>query len=150
MSKQKVKASKGKGEKSAEIADLKDKLARLFADYDNARKRFEGERLELENYYKGSIVLKLIPALEMLEKAQSHLNDEGLELALKVFTETLKSEGFEKVTASEGDDFDESLHEAIDIVPGGEEGQIAEVVQPGWQRVDGQVLRHTKVKVYKN
>jgi molecular chaperone GrpE (heat shock protein) len=92
------------------------------------------------------IVLKLLPTLDILESAQKHLNDQGLAIAIGEFKNVLKEEGIEEINTS--GIFDEAIHEALELVPGGKDGHIAEVVMPGYKFIDGLVIRHAKVKVY--
>lgn len=149
MKNQKVKTKEKEVKENADQAsELKNQLARALADYDNLRKRTESDMAQLQRTAGLKIVLKLLPTLDILESAQKHLKDQGLAIAISEFKNVLKEEGIEEID-SKGT-FDESLHEAIDLVSGGKEGEIAEVVMPGYRFIDGLVIRHAKVKVYKN
>lgn len=131
-----------------EAVELKALLARALADYDNLRKRTDADRAQLQRNASLGIVLKLLPTLDILESAQKHLKDQGLAIAINEFKNVLKDEGIEEINTA--GQFDEGLHEALDLVTGGKDGEIAEVVMPGYKFVDGLVIRHAKVKVYKS
>lgn len=147
----KIKSTKKKVETSDETAELKSQLARALADYDNLRKRIERERDESKYLSKLIVISRFLPVFDMFEDAQKHTNDMGLGIALKVLSDTLKDEDIEEISASEGSAFDHELHEAIDTVVNAEkeDGTIAEVVLKGYRFKGGPVIRHSKVKVYK-
>lgn len=145
-----MKKKKIKIDESAEvIADLKNSLARALADYDNLVKRMDKEREMMGVITKTRFVLQLLPGLDMLYDAQSHLNDAGLAMTIQTFEQVLIDEGFVKVTATPGDAFDETSHEAIELVddPSHKDGSILEVTMVGWKRTDGTLVRPAKVKV---
>lgn len=143
------KKKKGKKE-NKEISNLKDQLARALADYDNLSKRVEREQEGFVKFASGGLIAKIIPVIDMFESAQEHLKDQGLEIALKELKDVLKEEGVEKINAQKGDEFDEELHEAVDVVENGKgsEGKIADVLLSGWKYSDGLILRPVKVKVF--
>lgn len=134
-----------------ELDNLKNQLARALADYDNLVKRSDRERLELQKIVAARFVGRLLPIVDMLSDAMKHSQDPGLAIILQQFKDTLKSEGFEEITLQVGDEFDALTSEVIDTVGGepNQDGTIAEVLQSGWQYIDGSVVRHAKVKVYK-
>lgn len=134
-------------EKVDEAANLKVQLARALADYDNLRKRTESEKSVWMKFAKQDLLVKLLPVLDTLEVAQKHLNDQGLLMAITQFKNVFKEEGIEEITDNEN--FNEELHEAIDVVEGGVKGTIAEVLQKGYKFVDGSIIRPVKVRVYK-
>jgi len=137
---------------NSESAVIKEQLARALADYENLRKRVEREREEGKYLSKLVVVSRLLPVFDMFTDAQKHLNDPGLGIALKVLSDTLGDEGIKEITAEEGSEFDPQLHEAIDTITNSEKAQntIAEVSLKGYKFIDGPVVRHAKVKVYKN
>lgn len=138
-----------KEQESEKVKVLQAQLARALADYDNLGKRVERERLELVQYAGTRIVKNLLPILDMLEQAQKHVADPGLTITLQQFREVLKLEGYEEIKTKVGDEFDENLHEVIEVVPGESENTVSEVIQSGWTRSDGFVIRPVKVKVFK-
>lgn len=143
MKKQKDLALKNENE------ELKNQLARALADYDNLRKRVERERGELVQSSSARIVSNLLPIIDMLLNAQNHLQDSGLAIVVQELKEVLKQEGYIEIVTNQGDEFDANLHEAIDTIDGEDEGKIAEILENGWKRTDGFIVRPTKVKVYK-
>jgi len=129
---------------------LQAQLARTLADYDNLSKRVERKTLELGVHIRSQFLVELLPAIEMLYAVQSHLNDPGLALSIKQFEDTISEQGIEKVEPKAGDDFDENLHEAVEVEENEKKsGKIAELSQKGWKSKDGSVIQHAKVKVFK-
>lgn len=123
-------------------------LVRALADYQNLIKRTEREKSELLSRANKNIVEDLLPVLDQLNRAQAHLKDQGLEMALEQFKNVLTQKGVETINANPGDIFDVGLHEAVETVEGGKHGTIAKVRENGFKWKDGQVLRPTKVEVY--
>lgn len=143
------KSKKEEVEAQAEVVEeLKNQLARALADYDNLRKRTEGEREVWIKFASQNILAKLLPVLDTLEVAQKHLNDQGLAIAVSQFKNVLKEEGLEEVRPESGEKFDHNLHEAVESVKGGKHGDVAETILAGWKFTDGPVVRIAKVKVY--
>src|SRR6185369_6385079 len=83
-------------EKQLEIDNLKNQLVRALADYQNQNKRFQEERQQIFTAASQNVLENLIPVLDILEKAQEHLKDQGLELAIGQFKHVLKEEGLEE------------------------------------------------------
>jgi len=145
------KMSKGKNQKAKvneEAELLKSQLVRTLADYDNLVKRIERERAEFGKFASVSVIVKLLPVLDNLESAQIHLKDQGLAISIMEFKKVLSEEGLTEIKPKVRDAFDENLMEVIETVPGEEKGKIAELVLIGWKYLEGQVVRHAKVKVY--
>jgi len=145
----KAKSEKGKG-KSLETEVLKNQLARALADYDNLRKRVERERQDIEKFVSLRLILRLLSVFDTLEVAQSHLKDQGLQIAVGEFRKVLEEEGLEEIRPARGEKFNHDIHEAIESVSGGKEGEIVEVVLSGWKFKDGPVVRVAKVKATKS
>jgi molecular chaperone GrpE len=143
-------------EKQIEIDNLKNQLVRALADYQNQNKRFQEERAQIFVYASQSVLENLIPVLDILEKAQEHLQDQGLGMAISEFKRVLKDEGLEEIKPEVHNPFDHELMEVVESVSGdGEKGAVAETVLPGWKFKDGkdlpagrQVVRFAKVKVF--
>lgn len=127
---------------------LKEQLARVLADYDNLRKRVELDKQDFEKLANLRLVLKLLPVLDVLKKAQEHVKDAGIAVTIKEFEDALKQEGIEEIKVNAGDGFDPETMEVIEVVPGSEDNTVSEVSLPGWRFVDGPVVRHAKVKVF--
>ncbi len=130
-----------------ELEQLKNQLARSLADYDNLVKRTEVEKAVWMSFAKKELLVKLLPVVDSLETAQKHLKDPGLDLVLGEIRKVFESEGIVEIKAD--GEFDENFHEAIDTVAGGKKNIVAEVLQKGYKFIDGEVIRHAKVRVYK-
>lgn len=124
--------------------DLTNNLKRALADYQNLKKRSEEERLSFAKFSAGAILLKLLPVLDDLERAQSHLKDEGLNLALKQFISVLESEGVREIPVL-NQPYDVKSAECIELVSGSKD-QVVEVIIKGYTLYD-RILRPAKVKV---
>lgn len=135
--------------RKSNITDLRNQLARALADYDNLRKRVEREKEGFGKLANLRLVLKLLPVLDVLKRAQIHLKDQGVAMTIGQFEDALKQEGIEEIKTKVGDKFDPGLHEAIEVVPGKGDNMISEVSLTGWKFIDGPVIRHAKVKVSK-
>lgn len=133
---------------SLEMEQLKNQLARALADYDNLRRRTDEEKTLWIKFASGTIITKLLTILDMLEKTQEHLKDQGLAIAIVEFKRILNDEGVEEILPKVGDEFAHDLHEVIETVEGKDKNKISEIVVPGWKYKEGQVLRYAKVKVY--
>ncbi len=133
-----------------EVQLLKAQLIRALADYDNLRKRTEEEKLTWIAFATQKFIQNLLPVLDSFEAAQEHLGDSGLAIAIGQFKDLLKQEGLEEIRPKQGESFDENLMEVTEVVVGNKENnnKISELVLPGWRFVNGQVIRHAKVKVY--
>ena len=139
--------------KEAEAAEANDKYTRLFAEYDNFRKRTAKEK---EGIYADAYIdalAQILPVLDNLERAAAFENSDaevlrkGLELTLKSFSETLEKMGVKEIEAL-GKTFDPNVHNAVmhvdDEAYG--ESEVVEVFAKGYARGD-KVLRHSMVKV---
>lgn len=138
------KVSKNKEEKKV----LEERLARALADYQNLVKRVDRERVEIISRANSNLLKDFLPILDILEVAQSHLNDQGLGMALAQSKCVLAQHGVKEVEAKIGDQFDAQEHEATDSIEGDDVGKIAEIVRKGYKWQDGMILRPTQVKVY--
>ena len=127
-----------------EIEDLTHKWKRALADYQNLERRIAAEKEDFVKFSSSSLISKILPALDSLEKAQKYLNDEGLDLALKQLRQVLEEEGLERMEVL-GRQFDPVEMECCELCQGDEE-KVIEEVQPGY-RLGGKVLRCAQVKV---
>jgi len=125
----------------------KEKYIRALADYQNLEKRTETERGQIQTFAGLVVIEKLLPVVDLLEKAQEHLKDQGLELALKELHAFFQALGVEKIDVV-GKKFDPYSMDCVDIVPGGEENTVVSVFTPGY-RMHHKVIRPAKVKVGK-
>ncbi|MCL4116054.1 UNVERIFIED_CONTAM: hypothetical protein GTU68_003731 [Idotea baltica] len=142
---------------TAENAELKDKFRRLFAEFDNFKKRTAKERIEMFKSAGQDIIVDLLPVLDDFEraiKANEEANgpaeeNDGFILIHKKLSVNLDKKGLTKMEAI-GNDFDAELHEAIAEIPGDEtmKGKIIDVVEDGYH-LNNKIIRHAKVVVGK-
>ncbi len=127
------------------INELAGQLKRALADYANLQKRTEEEKKAVVKFGNVVLVAKFLEILDHLEEAQKTIKSDGLELIIKKFKDTLLTEGIKEVE-TEGVAFDPSSHEGIATTPGDKEGEIAEVLQKGYE-LDGKIIRPARVRV---
>ena len=123
-----------------------DQLKRALADYQNLTKRVESERLEFVKYVLEQFLAKLMPVIDALEAAQTHLKDQGLNLAISQLKTVLTDEGVKEMDLL-NQPFDPKLAECLEIVPG-KKDLIISLAQKGYLLND-KVLRPARVKVGK-
>ena len=129
--------------------DLKDKLARTLADYDNLVKRSVREREDIYLRATRNFVEDLLPVLDDLERAEVHLQDQGLKMGMDHLRRVLDTHGVSEIPVEQNQEFDSLLHEAIDSTEGEKENTIAQVFSKGYMWKDGKVIKPAKVQVYK-
>ena len=127
--------------------EWKGKYLRALADYQNLEKRITAVRSEETKLAHKNIILKILPAIDALEKAERHLSDQGLSLAIKMLKDVLKGEQVEKIEVI-GKKFDPYFMECVEIKGDGKDEIVSEEIRPGYKIFD-QVLRVAKVKVGK-
>lgn len=145
-------------EPSAEekLAEMQDKYLRVSAEFDNYRRRTLREKIELTKYASENILLGLLPLMDDLERAISHIPatpenasiKEGVDLIYGKFFEFLKQNGVKEIE-SLNCPFNVELHDAVAQIPVTEpdkKGKIVDVVQKGYY-LQGKVIRHSKVVV---
>ncbi|TRZ43721.1 nucleotide exchange factor GrpE [Robertkochia solimangrovi] len=139
-----------------ELQKEKDKFLRLFAEFENYKKRTSKERMELYKTAGQDIMVSMLPVLDDFDRALAELakNDEGdvltgVELISNKLKDTLKNKGLAIVEVAQGDAFDAELHEAITQIPAPSEdlkGKIIDVIEKGYKLGD-RIIRHPKVVV---
>ncbi len=141
MTSSKVKSQKSK------IEELEQNWKRALADYQNLVKRIESDKAEIIKLASLNIVNKLLPTLDVLEKAAAHSQDAGVNMAVKQFSQVLAEEGLEEIAPAVGDKFDPNLHECVETISGESVESIAEVTRKGY-KINGFILRSAQVKVW--
>ncbi|MXV38330.1 nucleotide exchange factor GrpE [Flavobacteriaceae bacterium Ap0902] len=142
-----------------EYADLKDRNLRLFAEFENFKKRSNKEKLDLYKSANESLLVDLLPVLDDFDRGINLLKTEegeseelrGMELIQHKFLTILEGKGLKAIETEAGDDFDIELHEAITQIPAPSEdlrGKIVDIVETGYMLND-KVIRFTKVVVGK-
>jgi molecular chaperone GrpE len=143
-------------EQKAKIEELSDKHLRLYAEFDNYRKRAIKERIDLIKTASADIIKSMLPVLDDYERAISAIPDEestkaikeGIILIYNKYKGILTKNGLEEIK-SLGEVFNTDLHEAIANVPAENEeqkGKIVDLVEKGYY-LNGVVLRFAKVVV---
>jgi molecular chaperone GrpE len=137
-----------------ELAEAKDKYIRLYAEFDNFRRRSSKEKLEMIQSANEQLLKALLPVMddfERAEKAFKERNDkesEGFFLIQNKFKKVLDQYDIKPMDA-QGKDFNPDLHEAITQVPAPHEklkGKVIDVVEKGYLLND-KVIRFAKVVV---
>ena len=129
-----------------ELDDLTHKWKRALADYQNLEKRVNFEKEDFIRFASAQLILKILPALDSLEKAEKHLKDEGLSLAIRQLQQVLQEEGLEEIQVL-GREFDPEEMECVEVGEG-EEGRVLAEARKGY-KLKGKVLRCAQVKVGK-
>ncbi|MCB9225743.1 MAG: nucleotide exchange factor GrpE [Chitinophagales bacterium] len=140
------------------LQEQKDKYLRLFADFDNYKKRTAKERLDLLNTAGKDIILSILPVLDDFERAIAVADNatdvnsvkEGMDLIKNKLFNTLKQRGLEPMD-SQGKDFDAEQQEAITEIPAPNaemKGRVMDVVEKGYL-MNGKIIRYAKVVVGK-
>jgi molecular chaperone GrpE len=142
-------------ELKAERDALMDRLARLQADFDNARKRQEREKLEFRDYTTGAVIEQFLPvldnfALALGANASAEQLRTGVELIVKQMEETLRGLQVQTVPTI-GQPFDPRLHEALGSVEREDlpDQTVAEEIRKGY-RIRERLLRPALVRVVSN
>lgn len=139
---------------SAEAEEWKDKYIRLYAEFENYKKRTLKEKAELILNGGEKTITAILPILDDFERAIADKTEdaiaikEGFDLIFKKFLKTLEGIGVNKIE-TEDKDFNVDYHEAIAMVPGmgdDKKGKIIDCVQTGYMLND-KVIRHAKVAV---
>jgi|SRR5690606_2714138 len=142
-----------------EVNSLKDKYTRLFAEFDNYKKRTSKERVELIQTAGKEVIEKLLPILDDFDRALNAMENaqevegikEGVELIHNKFKNTLQSQGLKAMEDAKGQPFDADLQEAITTAPAPEDSlkdKIIDVIEKGYYLND-KVLRYAKVVIGK-
>jgi molecular chaperone GrpE len=144
-------------ETTVESVDYKDQYLRLFAEFDNFRKRTMRERVELISSASRDVMTLMIPLIDDFERAESNPSEdvevmrEGMTLIQSKMITSLTSNGLKPMDIKSGDDFNTDYHEAITSVPAPKpalKGKIVDVVEKGYMLGD-KVLRYAKVVIGK-
>lgn len=132
----------------------KDSYLRLFAEFDNYKKRTAKERLEIFKTANSEVIIALLPVLDDFERAMKEIEKsgqddlvKGVSLIQNKFIETLRGKGLKAVEIKSGDEFDTDKMEAITQIPAPTEelkGKVVDVVETGYALND-KIIRYAKV-----
>lgn len=139
-----------------DLAKEKDKFLRLFAEFENYKRRTTKERIELFKTASQEVLLALLPVLDDFDRAMVEINkseDEllakGVELIHEKLKGTLVTKGLELVDVKAGDAFDADFAEAITQIPAPSDelkGKIVDVLEKGYKLGD-KIIRFPKVVI---
>ena len=147
--------SKKQEELEQQLGELMLDLQRTRADFENYRKRVESEKSMARAHGRVSAISQLLPIIDTIERATSHVPEElkenawanGIVGLTKKLDKALLELDIKKIDASPGTPFNPELHEAVQFDESdGEHEVIAEELQAGYM-LGGDVLRHSMVKV---
>ncbi len=144
-----------KDKKDEQIEELKDKLTRQMAEFDNFRKRTDKEKSAMYEIGAKDIIEKILPVVDNFERGLGAVTEEqkedsfvaGMEMIYKQIMTTLESVGVKAIEAV-GNEFDPDFHNAVMHVEDEEVGEniVVEEFQKGYTYRDT-VVRHSMVKV---
>ena len=139
-----------------DLAKEKDKFLRLFAEFENYKRRTTKERIELFKTANQEVLLALLPVLDDFDRAITEISKtddgpllEGVALINEKLKTTLVSKGLEQVDVKAGDDFDADFAEAITQIPAPSDklkGKIVDVLEKGYKLGD-KIIRYPKVVI---
>jgi len=139
-----------------DLAKEKDKFLRLFAEFENYKKRTSKERIDLFKTANQEVLLAMLPVLDDFDRATVEINksdDENLKKGVELIHEKLKStlvaKGLEQVEVRAGDAFNADFAEAITQIPAPSEklkGKIVDVIEKGYKLGD-KIIRFPKVVI---
>jgi molecular chaperone GrpE len=139
-----------------EVADLKDKILRLYSEFDNFKKRTAKERIDQSKPAGLEIILNMLPILDDFDRAKKSITEakdleaikEGVGLIHNKIRASLESKGLQEMKTV-GTQFDTDLHEAITNIPAPSEdlkGKVVDELEKGYF-LNGKVIRFAKVVV---
>lgn len=139
-----------------EVVQEKDKFLRLFAEFENYKKRTSKERIELFRTANEELMTALLPILDDFDRGLSEMKKaddkellKGMELIKNKFYNSLTQKGLSHIEVKNGETFDVELHEAITQIPAPTDalkGKIIDVIEQGYKLGD-KVIRYPRVVV---
>lgn len=143
-----------KDQLKADLEKEKDKFLRLFAEFENYKRRTSKERVEMFKTANQDVIVAMLPVLDDFDRALNELKKakdketlKGVELISNKFRNTLKSKGLEQIEVKEGDTFDAEIHEAVTQIPAPKDklkGKIVDVLEKGY-KLGERIIRYPKV-----
>lgn len=142
-----VKGAENTVELKRQIEEFRNKYLRALADYQNLENRVRNEREDVVRNANKNLILKLLPFLDNLEKAEIFVKDPGLKIAREQLEKTLNELGVEEIQVI-GQEYDPYTAEVIELVEGEKDNLVTEVIKRGYRMGDS-ILRVAQVKVSK-
>lgn len=150
-----TEAPEGQEAPEMEDTDWQDKYLRLYAEFDNFRKRTMRERGDLIRNASMDVLEKMLPVLDDFDRAAADASEDveavrqGRNLIHTKMRQLLEAQGLAKMDVNQGDAFDVELHEAITNIPAPTPelaGKVVDVVEPGY-KLNDKIMRYAKVVV---
>lgn len=138
-----------------DLSEAKDKYVRLYAEFDNHRRRTSKEKLDLIQNANEELIVALLPILDDFDRAErastetEKVGAEGFLLIKNKLVKVLDQYGVKAMEMGAGSDFDSDFHEAITQAPATEEsmkGKIVDVIEKGYL-LNEKVIRYAKVVI---
>lgn len=140
-----------------ELSQEKDKFLRLFAEFENYKKRTSKERVELFKTAGKDVMVSMLPVLDDFERALLHIEDDkeaedlrkGVLLIYQKLLNTLGQKGLTALEVKQGDVFDSEIHQAVTQIPAPSDdlkGKIIDILEKGYKLGDT-VIRFPKVVI---
>lgn len=137
--------------------DYKDRYLRLYAEFENYRKRTSRERIELFSSANQELMSALLPVMDDFERAFGQMSEQeqqsdhikGIQLIRTKFQGTLKNKGLKSMEIEAGEGFDVDRMEAITKIPAPSEelkGKVVDVIEQGY-KLGEKIIRYAKVVV---
>ncbi len=140
-------------EMQRQLDEMKDQKLRLFAEFENFRKRTAKERIELYGTANRELMEALLPVLDDFKRAMnsSEINteDEGIQLIYNKLENILKNKGLRPMEDTTGKEFDVETMEAVTRIPAPSKklkGKVVDEIERGYE-LGGKILRYAKVVV---
>lgn len=140
----------------ADLEKEKDRYLRLFAEFENYKKRTSRERIELFKTAGQEVITALLPVMDDFDRAMKEFSNDaddvhvqGMALIKNKLSETLKSKGLTQMDTHQGDTFDAEIHEAITQIPAPSDdlkGKIIDVIEKGYA-LGEKIIRYPKVVI---
>jgi molecular chaperone GrpE len=137
-----------------EVSKEKDNFLRLFAEFENYKKRTSKERIELFSTANKELMTVLLPIMDDFERGLKEIGKssekvllEGTQLIYNKFKNTLSQKGLKEMEVKQGDVFDADIHEAISQIPAPSKklkGKIIDTVEKGY-KLGETIIRFPKV-----
>lgn len=140
-----------------ELKSEKDKFLRLFAEFENYKRRTSKERIELFKTASEDVMISLLPVLDDFERALTHIEEDkeaeelrkGVLLIYQKMLSTLEQKGLSQIKVEQGDTFDADQHEAVTQIPAPSDdlkGKIIDVIEKGYA-LGEKIIRFPKVVI---
>ena len=141
-----------------QLKDEKDKFLRLFAEFENYKRRTAKERIELFSTASEEVMISLLPILDDFDRASVEIEKDlenetltGVLLIKNKLFDSLKSKGLSLVDVKKGDEFNADDHEAVTQIPAPSKdmvGKIIDIIEKGY-KLGEKVIRYPKVVIGK-